>query len=142
MPIFASALHSSRAVAGSRGGRLVGRRTPGVYTSEPALEERAQARQAPGDDADVELDGGPDGNVARVPQPVAQLAVVGDVAELDKGSGAGEDAEAQHAEQRDARARVHVEPPQHGRRDDNGEQEVRQDVERRVRVREALEGGP
>lgn len=59
--------------------------TAAVCASKHDAEERFQARQITCNNADVGLDNGPDGEVARVPEPVAGSTVCGDVRGFDYG---------------------------------------------------------
>ena len=58
-----------------------------VSGAEDVVEEGLEAWEVSGDDADVALDDGPDGDVARIPQPVSSLAIIGQVANLDQACG-------------------------------------------------------
>lgn len=133
MPVAATS-HGTAAVVGvATSRRLSG--ALAVRAAEDAPEDWSQARQATGNDSDVEFDTRPDGDVLRIPKPVAEFSVVGNVAELDNGGRASEDTEAENGDETDAGAEVHVEVPQHRRGDNNGEEEIGNDVECGVGVR-------
>jgi hypothetical protein len=61
--------------------RLAGPTT--VAGAEGSAKQRLQTREVAGYDAYVGLDDGPDGEVARVPEPVAGLAVAGEERDFD-----------------------------------------------------------
>ena len=82
-----------------------------IVAAEEATEERFEAGQAGGDDTDVELDDGPDGDIARVPKPVAEFTVVGDITDFDDSSDTGKDTEAENGKECHTSAEVNVEIP-------------------------------
>lgn len=107
-------------------------------TAKHALEQRPQRRNAAGNDAHIALHHGPDAHVARVPEPVAGLAVVDDRGDFSNSRTAREAAQPERQNQRGPCSPVDVEVPEHGHGNDDGEEEVREDVESHVGVREAL----
>lgn len=99
-----------------------------VNAAEEALEDRSQRRQATSNDADVEFHGRPNGEVARIPQPVAELAIVDDIGQPDNSSCAGEDTETKDTNERDPSAEMDVEVPEHWYGNNNGKEEIGEDV--------------
>ena len=143
LPVLALARVQGLAAAAARVVGSLGRALA-VHAAEEASSHGPEAGEAAGRDANVALDDGPDADVARVPQPVAQLAVVDEEAHLDHGGDAGEDAQSQDGHQSRAPLPAGVEPPQHGPRDDDGEAQICEDVEANVGVGKSVErvGGP
>lgn len=132
MPVVTATERTTAVVGGSSGRRLS--RALAVGAAEEASKDGSQTGETTSNDADVEFQTCPDGNVSRVPEPVTQLAVVCNVAQLYKRGSAGKDTEAQDADEGDSCAEVNVEFPEHGRGDDDGEEKIGDDVERRVCV--------
>ena len=93
-----------------------------IRAGEEFLEDRLQARQARGRDGDVQLDGCPDCDVARVPEEISFFPVVWQVGDFDGCRGAGEDADSQDAEQGHPCAEVDLQFPEHGQWDRDGEE--------------------
>lgn len=109
-----------------------------VHRAQELFEQRPQRRQAAGDDADVQLDDAPHGEVHRVPQPVATDAVRAQVRDAHDGARGREAAEAEDEEQRQLGPLGDVDVPQHGQGDADGEDEIAENVEAEVDVAEDL----
>lgn len=110
-----------------------------VHGAEELFEQGPQRRQAAGDDAGVELHDAPPGEVHRVPEPVAAGAVRAQVRDAHDGARRREAAEAQDEEEGQLGPPRHVDVPQHGQRDADGEDEVTEDVKAEVDVAEDLD---
>lgn len=82
-----------------------------ICAAEEATEERSKAGKTASNDANVELNAGPDGDVAGVPKPVAEFTVVGDITQLDESGRAGKDTETQNSKECYSCSEMNVELP-------------------------------
>ena len=122
---------------GPRRWRLAG--SSSVSAAQDTLEQWTQGRHAATHDADVYFCGRPNSDVARIPEEVTQSAVVDDIAQLHKRSRASKDTEAENCDKCDAGSAVHVQVPQHRGWNEDGKEEIGEDVESGAGVGERLE---
>lgn len=83
---------------------------PAVCALEDAAAQGFEGRQVAREDADLRLDGEPDGQRAAVPKEVALLAEVAQVDSAYDSRRAGEEAHCEDSEERPFLAAVHLEP--------------------------------
>lgn len=139
LPVVLAALDRALAVVGIACAGSQVPRVLSISAAEQSSEYRAQWGQTAGNDANVALDDGPDGDVARVPQPVAKLSIVDQEAQLDQAGRTAKDAKGENSQQCIACALVDVEVSEHHAWEDDSEEDIGNDVQGEVGVRERLE---